>query len=179
MASTPAEDGGDKRMTQQELRVLVERMMKGDAATQVTDWGWPSREEWARDRRTVYADMENPHPATRQLSAYATADEIAAAIAAVKAIHREVCRAERVGKPSRADRNEVNDVLRRLRSDLVPWRWVAMGCSTPPAPLDAIMARYQAAKKQADARWQTEVEATPIDDAAWKEELQRRRRIED
>lgn len=44
---------------------------------------WGSREEWAEGRRTVYADMDNPNPASKRLSDYATPDEIAAAIAAL------------------------------------------------------------------------------------------------
>ena len=42
------------------------------------------REKWAENRRTVYADMKNPRPATTRLSAYAPYDEIAVAIARPK-----------------------------------------------------------------------------------------------
>jgi hypothetical protein len=49
---------------------------------------WPSREEWARRRQTVYFDMENLNPATRALSAYASPAEIEAAIASMKSLRR-------------------------------------------------------------------------------------------
>jgi hypothetical protein len=74
---------------------------------------------------------------------------------------------------------EINSVLKQLRSGAVPWRWFAMGCATPPVPLDAIMTRYQKACKEADARWHAEVAQTPIDDAAWERELRWRREITD
>jgi hypothetical protein len=49
---------------------------------------WPSREEWARRRQTVYFDMQNLNPATRALSAYASPSEIEAAIASMKSLRR-------------------------------------------------------------------------------------------
>jgi hypothetical protein len=56
---------------------------------------WPSREEWAKQRRSIYLGEHNPCPATRRLSAYATAEEIATVIAELKATIREARRAEK------------------------------------------------------------------------------------
>jgi hypothetical protein len=194
------------------LEVLSEAARRRSA---MTKYNWPLREEWAQRRRTIYADMDNPHPATKRLSAYATDDEIGASIAAMKAMLSAARRAERaceevlgpLGRQrgeskrayqkrlrdmSREERDavfngpapdayppEVRDILKQLQADTVPWRWFAMGTATPPAPLDAIMARYEAAAKQADAKWHEEVAATAIDDAAWERELEWRRRCED
>jgi hypothetical protein len=171
---------------------------------------WPIREQWAERRRTVYADMENPRPATRRLSAYATAEEIVAAIDAAKAFRRDCLRAQRAanralgplgrqkGESARAydkrimtmtkderdiaweslpswDQEKINGVLKELQNGVVPWRWIS---NKLPA-LDLIINRYEVAAKQADAAWHKEVAATPIDDAAWELELERRRQCED
>jgi hypothetical protein len=58
-------------------------------------WNWGSREEWAANRRTVLADMENPQPATLRLTAYASPAEIERSIAAMKALLAATRRAER------------------------------------------------------------------------------------
>jgi hypothetical protein len=75
------------------------------------------------------------------------------------------------------DIHELRDVLKQVRDDLVPWRWV-FGSEAPP-PLGAVIARYRAAEEAADARWHDEVAATPVDDAAWERELKRRQECED
>jgi hypothetical protein len=66
-----------------------------------------------------------------------------------------------------------------LRQGEVPFRWLPVaGLETPPPPLDAIIDRYEAAVKAGDDRYVAEVEARPIDDAAWQKELERRRWLE-
>jgi hypothetical protein len=173
---------------------------------------WPTREQWAEQRRNNYWDSESPHPylASRRLSNYASAAEIAAVIVALQEAYRDYGRQMRAakalagplarqrgegsgpyikrylamseaeqdiaGEPDvlRVKRREVNEVLKQLREDWVPWRWAM---SSPP-PLDAIMARYEAAVRAGDEKWIAEVAAAPIDDAAWAEELERRRDIE-
>jgi hypothetical protein len=45
---------------------------------------WPTREEWARNRTTVCAGSENPNPASGRLSDYASPEETAALVAALK-----------------------------------------------------------------------------------------------
>jgi hypothetical protein len=48
---------------------------------------WPSREEWAKQQRTLYWDeLLSEHPVSEQLSDYATRDETAAAAAALRAV---------------------------------------------------------------------------------------------
>jgi hypothetical protein len=53
---------------------------------------WPTREQWAEQRRTVYFDMENPNPAD---SLYASDSETAQAIAAVKECRLNFIQAQR------------------------------------------------------------------------------------
>jgi hypothetical protein len=148
----------------------------------MTKRNWPTREEWTRNRTTVFADMDNPNPASKQLADYASSDEIAAAIEAIKAARRETLRAERAaGLPAKCSYKlpELNDVLRQLKDGLVPWRWVGTGgLKTPPPPLDEIRARYEAACQQANERWEQDVAQRPVDDAAWAKELEWRREHE-
>jgi hypothetical protein len=66
-----------------------------ERSKQMTERDWPTREQWARNRTTVFAGDENPHPASRRLSDYASADEIAAAIEAIKAARLQTLRTER------------------------------------------------------------------------------------
>jgi hypothetical protein len=179
----------------------------------MTTWNWASREEWARNRRTVYADEENPNPATRAMSAYASPAEIEAAITSMKSLALEQQRAERAanlalgplgrqrGESRRAydrrfcamsredqdivvgsaamphhDAREVRQILRE---------YLLIGAVPPqhngwyPTPLSQIVGRYKAAAKAADVKWHEEVAATPIDDAAWEQELERRRKWDD
>jgi hypothetical protein len=180
----------------------------------ITGWNWPSREEWARNRRAFYLEHDrHPCPATRRLPAYATTGEIAIVIAELKAMIREARRAEPAsynalgplgrqrGENKRAYDGrflamskkeqeiviaglapvwpgDLTPVLKELQKDIVPSRWPVHGIGAPPL-LDAIIARYQAAEHQADEAWRRIVKATPIDDAAWEEELERRRQSED
>jgi hypothetical protein len=53
----------------------------------------------------------------------------------------------------------------------------AFGADPLPAPLDAIVRRYLVAKHAADEAWARDVAATPVDDAAWEQELERRRLV--
>jgi hypothetical protein len=59
---------------------------------------WPSREEWAERRSTVYQDMENPQPASGRLGDYASAEEIALAIAELEEAWRTSGRDMRAAK---------------------------------------------------------------------------------
>jgi hypothetical protein len=158
--------------------------------------------------------MENPNPATRQLSAYATPAEIEELVAVLKAQWRECGRQmkeaaanirpllrqkgesnaaayQRFCAMGKAEQERVNEVdcLQEQRRDInrlikeiidegiVPWRWVYAIDGLPQ--LAAVMARYDAARGLADEAWHREVAATPVDDAAWEEELQWRRKCED
>jgi hypothetical protein len=88
---------------------------------------------------------------------------------------------ELVGETSNPQwwRREVNKVIEQLRDGSVPWRLTCIGISTLPAPLDAIIARYEAAVQAGNEKYVAEVAARPIDDAAWAEELRHRRRIDE
>jgi hypothetical protein len=143
---------------------------------------WPSREEWAR-RRCTSCDSEKPHKAGRDLSFYASPEEIAAAISALRKIWNDYGRQMKAAAAEPVDtlryqRREINDVIKQLHNGMVPWRWVGTGMQTPPLPLEVIIARYKAAVKDADERYVTKVAQAPIDDAAWERELARRRSIE-
>jgi hypothetical protein len=157
---------------------------------------------------------ENPHPATRRLSAYATVEEITIVITALKEMIREARRAERMAnialgplgrqrgegqraynrrvwrEMSNAEREiviaghapvwsgELKPILDELREGIAPWHWPICGGAVPPL-LDEIIARYRTAEREADETWRKQVEATPIDDAAWEKESERRRQLED
>jgi len=47
-------------------------------------WNWPSREEWAKQHRTCYADMENPLSPGTRVQDYASMAEIETAITELK-----------------------------------------------------------------------------------------------
>jgi hypothetical protein len=72
----------------------------------------------------------------------------------------------------------LKEVLEELQQDVVPRPWATSGIAMPPL-FDRIIARYVAAEKEADETWRRRVKATPIDDAAWERELERRRQDED
>ena len=171
---------------------------------------WPTREEWARNRTTVGPGAGNPNPASGRLSDYATPEDTAALVVALKAEWRaqdERMReaknrigplARRPGETSaayerrcmamtkadqervdqveglRLEQHTINIVLDEIARDVVPWR--DAGCLVAKVPLLAtIIARYEAACEVASEVWHREVAATPVDDAAWEQELERRR----
>jgi hypothetical protein len=74
----------------------------------------------------------------------------------------------------RLEQHTINIVLDEIARDVVPWR--DAGCLVAKVPLLAtIIARYEAACEVASEVWHREVAATPVDDAAWEQELERRR----
>jgi hypothetical protein len=67
------------------------KLLFGKKETNImTEWNWSSREEWAKRQRTVYADQDNPLPASSRLEDYASPYEIEEAITELKA-HWQVC----------------------------------------------------------------------------------------
>lgn len=176
---------------------------------------WPSREQWAKNQRSTYWDNETGCPFaddySHQLSDYASAEEGAAAIEAVKVrlkTIRKLCREankglgplgrqlgeskrayhERLFNMTRSDRDRVIDslgpddqpfkkALKTLTDGFIPRYW--NNSTEPPAPLGEIIQRYAAARQRAQEDWIAMIEATPIDDAAWEEELRRRKFIEE
>jgi hypothetical protein len=178
----------------------------------MTDFNWPSREEWAQRQRTAYID--DVPEASWELSLYANPEEVAAAIVALKKIWTDRGRRLKAvllaGRPlikqsgeglrqyrdrwlamNKSDqeiaqtaiciqdqRREINEVIKELRKGRVPWRLNGTGISTPPPPLDAIIARHDAATDAEIEKWKARIAAKPIDDAAWEHELEYRRRVE-
>jgi hypothetical protein len=113
--------------------------------------------------------MENPNPASRHLSDYASSDEAKVAARALRKV--------RAGERDFYGRYSLNEALGEMRKGLVPWRWVYS--APPPPPLDEIMRRYSLARAEGEANWHRDVANTPIDDAAWEHELARRSEIDD
>ena len=75
-------------------------------------------------------------------------------------------------------RRDINEIIATLQNNAaVPWP-LPHGDYQPPLLLE-IAARYEAASKAADERYIAEVAARPVDDAAWQQELERRRHFED
>jgi hypothetical protein len=145
---------------------------------------WPSREEWAEERRTPYYDhFENL--ITNDINAYASPEEIAAALAALREIW---CRYGRQMKAAQSGSKDEYWYRRRLinevRKSLCEGRyhsyvdWVLQRENGDVPALAVIKKRYDAAKAAAEQKVHEDVAATPIDDAAWEEELQRRRGLD-
>jgi hypothetical protein len=81
----------------------------------------------------------------------------------------------------RRDRQTINDVQRALERGEVPSHTsnYCFLCGIPSPLLTALRERYHAALSAAiDAYRAAHVARTPIDDAAWQQELERRARIE-
>jgi hypothetical protein len=140
-----------------------------------------TREEWAISRTTVYAGMDNPKPASTGLSEYAGAEEIDAAIASLRQAYTDYGRLLKKHPDDNLQRRRrgINMIIKSMREEnRVPhgvYLYHAFGADPLPAPLDAIVRRYLVAKQAADEAWERDVAATPVDDAAWEDELERRR----
>ncbi len=61
---------------------------------------WPSREQRARDVRTVFSDMENPHKPSSDVLDYATHEEVESAIVVLNSWRLAYFRAERAAYKS-------------------------------------------------------------------------------
>ena len=146
---------------------------------------WPTREQWAERTRSAYWDGDSPHPyqASREVSRYASAEEIAVAIIALKKLWADYSRQIKAADDPwdlRIQRSGINLAIKQLRngsvpgySGLIPWaRLRAL-----PA-LETILARYEAAVKAGDEKYIAECAARPVDDAAWQNELERRAEID-
>jgi hypothetical protein len=172
-------------------------------------WNWPSREEWAKQRRTCYADMENPLSPGNRVTDYASIAEIETAITELKTqwkrLGREMTEVKRIagnlmqqpGETSRdyiqrwfkmtneaqdlasqpallrRDRKDINFVIRELYEVRLNWRIHRLVLVEPaPSPmLCQIWSRYDDACREANQTWAEQIAQTPIDDAAWEEEL--------
>ncbi len=150
-------------------------------ATMITTW--PSREEWAKERRTAYYGR---FPGTsNSLAEYGTREEIAA----LKADFRKRWKylGERLRELSRKD---ISGDTRNLKSDRssIKWALTLIAQGELPRHLETfseaedILApfheRYEAAKSKLHECTLREIERTPIDDNAWNAELHRRAKAE-
>ena len=144
---------------------------------------WPSREEWASERRAPYYER---FPAlSNSLAEYATPEEIAVLKAALRQ------RWEQLGRKIRElSGKEPIDVICNLKSDRSSMRWAlalvahgelprqSMTFSEAEDILAPFHERYEAAKFKLREQALREIERTPIDDNAWNAELCRRAKIE-
>jgi hypothetical protein len=144
---------------------------------------WPSRDEWAKERRTPYHDR---FPETSDsLAEYATPEEITA----LKAALRE--RWAQLGKKMHElGGRDASDITRNLQSDRssIKWALKIIDKGGLPYQLETFSGakdifapfheRYEAAKVKLRERAMQEIEQTPIDDDAWNAELKRRARID-
>jgi hypothetical protein len=167
-------------------------------------YNWPTREEWARSRQHPYWDSDTGCPFAdrigHRLSDYATPQEVAALIAALKDLYRELGREMREMREAtkqlpeaeqetswaaswapeccKSDRRQINELLGCIGRDEIPHR-ARGGLDGKPAELVAPFIKlYDAVREAAREQWEEECLQIPIDDAAWEEELQRRQEVE-
>jgi hypothetical protein len=155
---------------------------------------WPSREEWAKRRTTYYGDHDGNVVCSRRLADYATPGEAAAARQALLELWRSLGREMREAKAaagSEADRarrlddcryrrHTIRRVLREtLDAGLVPWRVNDIGSlDDVPSSFALLVERYRAGWDAAEEAYAAEIATTPVDDAAWQAELERRAGID-
>jgi hypothetical protein len=78
-------------------------------------------------------------------------------------------------------RKGINEVLAHIREDSLPnlfGHYHPLSEETK-ALLAPFKERYDTARKAAEAEWQRECEQIPVDDAAWEQELRRRKSIDE
>jgi hypothetical protein len=142
---------------------------------------WPSREQWAKRRRTFYDD-DHVVRVSEALADYATESDQRAAIAELGDLWRDLGRQLRAA----TDRQRKSDfriwraltrrVINTLKRGEFP-RYVPPIAEQSAAFMKIVErhAKRVAAEKDLQRR---KIEALPIDDAAWNRELGRRKRIE-
>jgi hypothetical protein len=131
-----------------------------------------SREEWAKDRRTLYFDEASDLRGTVSyaLSDYASAEEIEDLRAGLKA--RRL-----IHKVGTYERRGINKALRLIKDNELPW--LLDDCYGA----QDIMKPFQARRKTVCDAVVEEAERKramrPMDDAAWEEELRYRKSVDD
>jgi hypothetical protein len=162
---------------------------------------WPSREEWAQRRRTVYVGDECPHEYYAPYHEMVTAEMERAARAELEAPWRALGPAVRGYRTSeqagdaRCLRREVREALHYpwgVSDDLPSWRvdrvlhfegrWLAhlpeLRAGHPLPACRAYVAGRDEQRRRAEADWMQAVANRPIDDAAWARELAYRAEFE-
>jgi hypothetical protein len=148
---------------------------------------WPSREEWAKDQRTPYYDhFEGGEGSiiSNRLADYADETTIAAAIKALESLWRELGRQMRACQDAEQKeilkdrRAGINCALKTMRAGEIPSEHAECRSVLSSAILAPFDEPRDAALKAAYEQREREIAATPIDDAAWAKELQRRAHVE-
>jgi hypothetical protein len=173
---------------------------------------WPSREEWAKSRRTPYGDLFDDVRVSETLSDYASPGEIDVAIVEAKALWTAMGQEMKKLGPAiserewreryfslstqeerwqlsesdacrrvclRDDRSELNrHIIKPLRENRVPRQCGFTSWPDKLPTVNVLLSRYDAARDAAHEARKREIEATPIDDAAWESELRRRASVE-
>jgi len=140
---------------------------------------WPSRAEWAKERRTPYYDR---FPSTsNSLAEHATPEEIDALNAALRKRWKQLG-----SKMRELSGNSASVVTRNLKSHRSSMQWALALIAQGELPrhletfseAEDILApfheRYEAAKSKLHECTLREIERTPIDDNTWNDELHRR-----
>jgi hypothetical protein len=176
----------------------------------LTEYNWPSREEWAIRQRTAYYD--DAPSVSDAVAQYASPVEIEQVIADLKArwkgCGREMTTAKKAAgslakqpteteiayiqryltmteaeqdlsqRPEdfRRERKLINEVIRKLRDGELCWR--AQKVSSVSPTLSTILDRRHAEGKRIFNEWAERVANTPIDDAAWEQQLEWRKEME-
>lgn len=147
---------------------------------------WPTREQWAERERTVYYDYLVDLPASKKIADYANPYEVQEAIAALREIWCHYGRCMKGSKDTDRQRYRnfqyrreiINEVIRNLRDGRYHYSFDRVLEHDSRSILVTIKSRYEAARDAEIEGVRRRVEATPIDDAAWEQELERRRAIE-
>ncbi|HEX9343412.1 MAG TPA: AAA family ATPase, partial [Actinomycetota bacterium] len=160
----------------------------GSANGSANGYQFPTREQWTAERRTLYSDDACNAQAAVSRSAldHATPEEITETLAALAEGRRRAHRDLRAAR-SDTDAGDSEDLaplqevhrrygraIKSLRDDQVPLATFEGG-ELPE--LRHLVERYQAAVDAALATARRDVEARPVDDAAWAEELEHRQRV--
>jgi hypothetical protein len=176
----------------------------------LTQYNWPSREEWAIRKRTAYDD--DAPSVSDAVAHYASPAEIEQVIADLKARWKECGREMTTAKKAagslakqpteteiayvqryytmteaeqdlsqrpedfRRERKLINEVIRKLRDGELCWR--AQKVSSVSPTLCTILDRRHAEGKRIFNEWAARVANTPIDDAAWEQQLEWRKEME-
>jgi hypothetical protein len=141
---------------------------------------WPSREEWAKQRRTPYGDLM-PEISDR-ISDYATPAEVEALEAALHERWKELgrtlrtCADESDAAEIRDRRQGINRARRLIASGELPHHLEDhFGAQDLMAPF---VERWREAQTAAYAAAAGRIAQTPIDDEAWAGELVHRARVD-
>jgi hypothetical protein len=145
-------------------------------ATPSPTYLWPSRQEWARQRRSLPRLASIDVRISEQAWDYATLDEIANTV--VELLHQKhELKARSTTRTASFESvkiqwrcRDINACIFALRRGQVPPSWLRVP--------NLVSNRYELALHAARSERALELALVPIDDAAWELELERRRQAE-